>query len=147
MQEDYIFIKLTESIMKKLFIASFLFSFLLAEDSKINLKIDGMQCAYSCAGKVSQVVQSIKGVEECEVDFATGTAVVKYDEKKVAEVLSEKVDYKYELAQKRRDKLNVIDLENSLSMIYKIEKLNSNSSFNQENAKRFVVSIKNLLQF
>ena len=58
--------------MKKLFIASFLFSFLLAEDSKINLKIDGMQCAYSCAGKVSQVVQSIKGVEECEVDFATG---------------------------------------------------------------------------
>ena len=46
--------------MKKLFIASFLFSFLLAEDSKINLKIDGMQCAYSCAGKVSQVVQSIK---------------------------------------------------------------------------------------
>ena len=72
-----------ECIMKKLFIASFLFSFLLAEDSKINLKIDGMQCAYSCAGKVSQVVQSIKGVEECEVDFATGTAVVKYDEKKV----------------------------------------------------------------
>ena len=69
--------------MKKLFIASFLFSFLLAENSKINLKIDGMQCAYSCAGKVSQVVQSIKGVEECKVDFATGTAVVKYDEKKV----------------------------------------------------------------
>ncbi len=73
--------------------------------------------------------------------------IYKYDEKKVAEVLSEKIDYKYELAQKRRDKLNVIDLENSLSMIYKIEKLNTNSSFNQENAKRFVVSIKNLLQF
>ena len=73
--------------------------------------------------------------------------IYKYDEKKVAEVLSEKVDYKYELAQKRRDKLNVIDLENSLSMIYKIEKLNTNSSFNQETAKRFVVSIKNLLQF
>ena len=73
--------------------------------------------------------------------------VYKYDEKKVGEVLSEKVDYKYELAQKRRDKLNVKDLENSLSMIYKIEKLNTDSSFNQENAKRFVVSIKNLLQF
>ena len=83
MQEIYIFNELMESIMKKLFIAYFLFSFLLAENSKINLKIDGMQCAYSCAGKVSQVVQSIKGVEECKVDFATGTAVVKYDEKKV----------------------------------------------------------------
>ena len=73
--------------------------------------------------------------------------IYKFDEKKVAEILSEKVDYKYELAQKRRDKLNVHDLENSLSMIYKIEKLNTNSPFNEENAKRFVVSIKNLLQF
>ena len=57
------------------------------------------------------------------------------------------MDYKYELAQKRRKKLNVQDLENSLSMIYRIEKLNNKSPFNQENAKRFVVSIKNLLQF
>ena len=73
--------------------------------------------------------------------------IYKFDEKKVAEILSEKVDYKYELAQKRRDKLNVKDIENSLGMIYKIEKLNTLSSFNQENAKRFVVSIKNLLQF
>ena len=82
-QEVYIFNQLMELNMKKLFIVSFLFSFLLAKDSKINLKIDGMQCAYSCAGKVSQVVQSIKGVEGCEVDFSTGTAVVRYDEKKV----------------------------------------------------------------
>ena len=73
--------------------------------------------------------------------------IYKFDEEKVAEVLSEKVDYKYQLAQKRRDKLNVQDLENSLSMIYKIEKLNTNSPFNQENAKRFVISIKNQLQF
>ena len=73
--------------------------------------------------------------------------IYKFDEKKVAEILSEKVDFKYELAQKRRDKLNVQDLENSLRMIYKIEKLNTKASFNQENAKRFMVSIKNLLQF
>ena len=73
--------------------------------------------------------------------------IYKFDEKKVAEILSEKIDYKYELAQKRRDKLNVQDLENSLRMIYKIEKLNTKASFNQENAKRFMVSIKNLLQF
>ena len=73
--------------------------------------------------------------------------IYKFDENKVGEVLSEKLDYKYELAQKRREKLNVQDLEKSLSIIYKIEKLNTKSSFNQENAKRFVVSIKNLLQF
>ena len=96
-----------ESIMKKLFIASFLFSFLLAENSKINLKIDGMQCAYSCAGKVSQVVQSIKGVEECEVDFATGTAVVKYDEKKVdsdniIKLINKKTYYKAAVDNKER---------------------------------------------
>ena len=42
-----------------------------------------MQCAYSCAGKVSKVVQNIEGVKECNVDFASGTAQVVYDEKKI----------------------------------------------------------------
>ena len=42
-----------------------------------------MRCAYSCAGKVSTVVQNIKGVKECEVDFEKGIATVVYDEKKL----------------------------------------------------------------
>ena len=65
--------------MKNLLLPILLFSFLFAEGNKVNLKIDGMKCAYSCAGKVSEVVQNIKGVEECKVDFASGTAEVVYD--------------------------------------------------------------------
>ena len=69
--------------MKYLFLPILLFSLLFAEGNKVNLKIDGMQCAYSCAGKVSKVVQNIEGVKECNVDFASGTAQVVYDEKKI----------------------------------------------------------------
>ena len=69
--------------MKSLILPILLFSFLFAEGNKVNLKIDGMQCAYSCAGKVSKVVQNIEGVKECNVDFASGTAQVVYDEKKI----------------------------------------------------------------
>ena len=69
--------------MKNLLLPILLFSFLFAEGNKVNLKIDGMQCAYSCAGKVSKVVQNIEGVKECNVDFASGTAQVVYDEKKI----------------------------------------------------------------
>ena len=69
--------------MKSLLLPILLLSFLFAEGNKVNLKIDGMKCAYSCAGKVSEVVQNIKGVEECKVDFASGTAEVVYDDKKI----------------------------------------------------------------
>ena len=69
--------------MKNLLLPILLFSFLFAEGNKVNLKIDGMQCAYSCAGKVSKVVQNIEGVKECNVDFASGTAQVVYDDKKI----------------------------------------------------------------
>ena len=69
--------------MKNLLLPILLFSFLFAEGNKVNLKIDGMKCAYSCAGKVSEVVQNIKGVEACKVDFASGTAEVVYDDKKI----------------------------------------------------------------
>ena len=71
----------------------------------------------------------------------------KYDEDAVSDLLSEKIDYKYELAEKRKSKLSLKDMNNSLAMIYKIEKLNSDSKYSEENAKRFIVSIKNVLQF
>ena len=71
----------------------------------------------------------------------------KYDEDAVSDLLSEKIDYKYELAEKRKSKLSSKEMDNSLAMIYKIEKLNSDSKYSEENAKRFIVSIKNVLQF
>ena len=95
--------------MKNLLLPILLFSFLLAEGNKVNLKIDGMKCAYSCAGKVSEVVQNIKGVEECKVDFASGTAEVVYDDKKInskkiVNFLNKKTYYKASIQDKKDSK-------------------------------------------
>ena len=95
--------------MKKLLLPGLILSFLLAEDNKVNLKIDGMRCAYSCAGKVSEIVQNMKGVEECNVDFASGTAEVVYDNKKInsekiVKFLNKKTYYKAEIQDKKESK-------------------------------------------
>jgi copper chaperone CopZ len=95
--------------MKSLLLSILLLSFLSAEGNKVNLKIDGMKCAYSCAGKVSEVVQNIKGVEECKVDFASGTAEVVYDgkkinSKKIVKFLNNETYYKASIQDKKDSK-------------------------------------------
>ena len=79
----YYIIRIIGAIMK--FILPILvisLSFLYAKDNTTYIKVDGMQCSYSCAGKVNSVVQNMKGVKESTVDFAKGVATVTYDEKK-----------------------------------------------------------------
>ena len=66
-----------------LILLSFLLSLLFAKENTTYIKVDGMQCSYSCAGKVNSVVQKIDGVKESSVDFAKGVATITYDEKKV----------------------------------------------------------------
>ena len=61
----------------------FFLSFLFAGENTTSIKVDGMQCSYSCAGKVNSVMQKIDGVKESSVDFAKGIATVTYDENKV----------------------------------------------------------------
>ena len=70
--------------MKYNFILMFsLLSFVFAGENTTKIKVDGMQCSYSCAGKVNSVVQKIDGVKESYVDFAKGVATVTYDDDKV----------------------------------------------------------------
>ncbi len=70
--------------MKHTFILmSFILSFLFAKENTTSIKVGGMQCSYSCAGKVQSVVQKIDGVKESSVDFAKGMATVTFDEDKV----------------------------------------------------------------
>ena len=83
-----------------------LVSFAIAKDDKVNLKIAGMQCAYSCADKVTKVVENIKGVKDCEVDFASNTATVVFDDKKldskeIIDVLKKKTSYKVEIQSEK----------------------------------------------
>ena len=77
-------------------------SFLIAKDNTTYIKVDGMQCSYSCAGKVNSVVQNMKGVKESTVDFAKGVATVTYDEDKtncseIVEGLKKNTAYSIEL--------------------------------------------------
>tara|TARA_Y100000817_G_scaffold76432_2_gene58785 strand:+ start:10455 stop:10820 length:366 start_codon:yes stop_codon:yes gene_type:complete len=67
--------------------------------NKVTMKVDGMQCSYSCAGKVSTVVQNINGVKDINVDFSNGIATVTYDNEKIepkdiVDVLTNKTMYK-----------------------------------------------------
>ena len=66
-----------------LILLSFSLSLAFAKENTTYIKVDGMQCSYSCAGKVNSVVQKIDGVKESSVDFAKGVATITYDEKKV----------------------------------------------------------------
>jgi|TARA_B100001250_G_scaffold367817_1_gene350096 P-type Cu+ transporter len=94
--------------MKKItFIFVALVSFAIAKDDKVNLKIAGMQCAYSCSDKVTKVVENIKGVKDCEVDFASNTATVifddnKLDSKEIVDVLKKKTSYKVEIQSEKK---------------------------------------------
>jgi len=94
--------------MRKItFILVALVSFTIAKDDKVNLKIAGMQCAYSCADKVTKVVENIKGVKDCEVDFASNTATVVFDDKKldskeIVDVLKKKTSYKVEIQSEKK---------------------------------------------
>jgi len=70
-----------------------------------------------------------------------------YNDDEISNVLIEKIDYKYQLARERKSKYKIEDIDKCLENIYKIEKLILESGFNSENAKRFIVSSKSLLQF
>ena len=95
-------------IMKKIAVLLVvLLSFSIAKDDKINLNIEGMQCSYSCADKVTKVVENLKGVKDCEVDFANNTATVIFDNKrvdsqKIIDVLKKKTSYKVEVQTKNK---------------------------------------------
>ena len=94
--------------MKKTAVLFILFlSFVFAKDDKINLKIEGMRCSYSCSDKVTKVVENLKGVKDCQVDFANNTATVIFDNKKldsekIVNVLEKKTSYKVEVQSKNK---------------------------------------------
>ena len=69
--------------MKYLLYSICFFSSIIAEQNTAYLKAEGMQCSYSCAGKVNTVVQKIDGVKDCSVDFSNGVATVTYDDQKI----------------------------------------------------------------
>ena len=68
------------------------------------------------------------------------------DKNDVLEVLSEKDDYKYKKAQTLIKKTGNDKIDDSIKYIYKIEKKLVESTYNQENSKRFIIAMKQRLQ-
>lgn len=64
----------------------------------------------------------------------------------VLEVLREKDDYKYKKAQTLIKKTGNNKIDDSIKYIYKIEKKLVESTYNQENSKRFIIAMKQKLQ-
>ena len=69
-----------------------------------------------------------------------------YEDDEISNLLNEKIDYKYQLARERKSQHTLEDIDSCIERIYKIEKLILENGFNTENAKRFIVSSKSLLQ-
>ena len=69
--------------MKYALITGLFISSIFAEVNTTKIKVDGMQCSYSCAGKVTNVVKKMEGVKDCSVDFSKGVATVVYDDQKL----------------------------------------------------------------
>tara|TARA_B100001093_G_scaffold235393_1_gene225642 strand:- start:175 stop:834 length:660 start_codon:yes stop_codon:yes gene_type:complete len=64
----------------------------------------------------------------------------------VSEILNEKKDYKYEKADNILKKLDNTNLDFAINLIYKLEEKMINSSYSQENSKRFIIAVKQKLQ-
>ncbi len=70
-----------------------------------------------------------------------------FDPKIVSELLHEKNDYKYKDALKKIKSLNQKKINRAIKYTHKIEKNINNFGYEIENSKRYIVSIKKLLEF
>ena len=51
---------------------------------KLKFNIQGMTCVV-CSGSCQKAIEKLDGVKSCNVNFASGVALVEYDEEKVGE--------------------------------------------------------------
>ena len=70
-----------------------------------------------------------------------------FEPKTVSEVLHEKNDYKYKDALKKIKSLNQKKINRAIQYTHKIEKNINKFGYEIENSKRYIVSIKKLLEF
>jgi hypothetical protein len=73
--------------------------------------------------------------------------LIEYDSKDVSEILNEKNDYKYQDATKKINNLDDKKINKAIQSTHKIENIINKYGYEVENAKRYLVSIKKLLEF
>ena len=73
--------------------------------------------------------------------------LVDHDPKEVSEILNEKNDYKYQDASKKINNLDDKKINKAIQSTHKIDNITNQYGYEIENAKRYLVSIKKLLEF
>jgi len=73
--------------------------------------------------------------------------LVEHDPKEVSEILNEKNDYKYQDASKKINNLDDKKINKAIQSTHKIDNIINQYGYEVENAKRYLVSIKKLLEF
>ena len=73
--------------------------------------------------------------------------LIEFDSDEVAEVLKEKKDYKYNDAIKKLKSLDQKSINRAIQYTHKIEKSINQYGYEIENSKRYLISIKKLLEF
>ena len=73
--------------------------------------------------------------------------LIEFDSDEVAEILKEKKDYKYNDALKKLKSLDQKSINRAIQYTHKIEKSINQHGYEIENSKRYLISIKKLLEF
>jgi hypothetical protein len=73
--------------------------------------------------------------------------LIEFDTNDVAEILKEKKDYKYQDASKKIKSIDKNKIDKAIKYTHKIEKSINLFGYELENSKRYLVSIKKLLEF
>ena len=73
--------------------------------------------------------------------------LIEFDPNDVAEILKEKKDYKYNDALKKINSLDKKKINRAIQYSYKIEKSINLHGYELENSKRYLISVKKLLEF
>ena len=73
--------------------------------------------------------------------------LIEYDSKEVSEILNEKNDYKNQDATKKINNLDDKKINKAIQSTHKIENIINKYGYEVENSKRYLVSIKKLLEF
>ena len=73
--------------------------------------------------------------------------LIEFDPNEVAEILKEKKDYKYDDALKKIKNLDQKKINKALQYSHKIEKNINQYGYEIENSKRYLISVKKLLEF
>ena len=73
--------------------------------------------------------------------------LIEFDPNEVAEILKEKKDYKYNDALKKIKNLDQKKINRAIQYSHKIEKSINQYGYELENSKRYLISVKKLLEF